>query len=90
MVKEKSFPEVIELVTEYKDVMNRLKRVKENTYKLETNDYPVKVWNDYDYTEITMINPFGGPKLSTGEELEGFIINSIRTNRNHEFIIELI
>lgn len=91
MTKKKEFPEVIPLKSRYSDVMNRLRRVEGSYYKLETSEQTVRTGYDYDYTEITMIDPVGGPMLGVGDKLEGFTINSIHHSKRYGgFLIELI
>lgn len=91
METEKNFPDVIPLESRYKDVINQLRRVDGNYYKLETSESTVRVGYGYDYEEIVTLDPMGGPMLNVGDKFDDLTINSIHHSKRYKgFLLEMV
>ena len=91
MVKKKEFPELIPLHSRYSDVINNLRRVEGNYYKLESTEHTVRAGYGYDYDEIVTIDPVGGPMLSVGDKFGDLTVNSIHHSKQYGgFLVEMI
>ena len=76
MATGKNFPDVIPLDSRYSDVLNNLRRVDGNYYKLET---------------IVTLDPVGGPMLNVGDKFGDLTINSIQHSKRYGgFLLEMI
>lgn len=91
MATGKNFPDVIHLDSKYSDVLNNLRRVGGNYYKLETSESTVRVGYGYDYEEIVTLYPVGGPMLNVGDKFGELTINSIQHSKRYGgFLLEMI
>lgn len=62
-------------------------QVKDNIYKLEQEDfYPYRVIGTID--DIKAIDPSGGPFISPGYEIDGYVVKEITRQGGIVFIIE--
>lgn len=88
----KKYPEEIMLHSRYSDVHNRLVRVEENVYKLVTSGHFVRTIFEYDPSNISAIDPEGGPMLGVGDSVtETLCINKIWHSKIHQgYLVELI
>lgn len=91
--KETNYPKQILLKSRYPNVCNKLIKVDEKVYKLETSGYNSLrvITAPNDINTILAIDPCGGPLLEVGDMLEGLAINRIwHDSRVRGFVIELV
>lgn len=89
----KEYPKQISLESRYPDVLNKLVRVGDKTYKLETSEHnSLRVISapNGDST-ILAVDPCGGPLLEVGDMLGELAINRIWYDQQvRGFVIELV
>lgn len=88
-------PEVITLQSRYADVVNKLVKVEDNLYKLDSTVSNIRVIESIEHSEsFDAIDPCGGPILGVGDCLGDngeLIINKIYHSKKHGgFVLEVI
>lgn len=71
----KDYPEVIELPAKLRNISNRLVKIEDNLYKLESDGVFVFDWGGLDH--IDTICPRGGYPLKVNDKIDKFLINRI-------------
>lgn len=89
----KKYPKQIYLESRYPDTFNKLVKVDDKVYKLETSvPNSLRVTSaPNDVNTILAIDPCGGPMLEVGDTLKEFAINRIWYDSNvRGYVIELV
>lgn len=89
---DKKYPKQIYLESRYPDVFNKLVKVYEKAYKLESSVSNIRVTAaPNDVNTILAVDPCGGPMLEVGDTLKEFAINRIWYDSNvRGYVIELV